>query len=261
MKKHPMRTVSMTNIRGGCGKTTDALHAAIAAAKMGRRVLAVDLDPQAHLSLSLLADLPEDPNAYIDSALHGRLTEPTKTLVPGLSVIPSHIQLAEILESSVLTRARWDEALLRVIRQFADDFDYAVIDTPATYSRLHTLAFRASDGYLLSLRPEAFSLLGFVESREQVENFKQEMELSNPRFLGFFLNGVPKARRLAVERIREELSEDCEKMGFEVPQDTIFDEARWAGRATKSIFDQPGTTELQEIFLNAWKTIEKRLEA
>ncbi len=253
-----MKTFCTTNIRGGAGKTTDACNLAVAGAIHGQRVLAVDLDPQSHLSLSLLAELPTDPDCFIDAALKGKMKAPVETQVPGLCIIPSHLEFAEIADSSIMSRPQWEKALGRALARFEDDFDYAVIDTPATFSRLHSLAFRASDGYLISLRPEAFSLLGFVESKEQVEVFKQECGISTPEFLGYILNGVPKAHRKAVARIQEELAG---QRGFEVAQDIVFDEVRWDGKATKSIFDYPGTQEHQAVFMEAWKTIQAYLEA
>ena len=257
-----MKTLCTTNIRGGAGKTTDATHLAIAGAIKKRRVLAVDLDPQHHLSLSLLADLPADPNLFISAALTGNLAQPMKTNVPGLDLIPSHLEFSSTIEGILSHRKiHWEETLTRTLERFSGDYDYCVIDTPATYSRIHALAFHASDGYLISLRPEAFSLLGFSESMEQVELFKEECRIQNPKFLGYILNGVPKAHRKAVQRIKDEMHGDFENMGFDIPQDSIFDEIRWEGRATKSVFDFPGTTEYQDVFLKAWKTIEKRLEA
>ena len=256
-----MKVITATNIKGGCGKTTNILHLAIAASlqKKQSRILAIDLDPQANLTLCLLPDYPEENGQYIDSFLKGNFTAPTSTPIPNLSLIPSHMELTKIQDSNWLTKPAWEQLLLRALNAYRDKYDYVLIDTPAAYFKLHTLALRASDAYIISMRPEAFSLLGFSESRIEIESLKTDLDLDRPIFAGYFLNGVPKAKRKAIERIRAEISEEYQKLGFEIPQSTLFDEARWSEADTCSVFSIPGTKELREAYLSAWKQLSKKL--
>lgn len=256
-----MKTIVATNIRGGCGKTTNVLHLAVAASKGKKknRVLAIDLDPQAHLTHCLVPEPPVDTRCFIDDALNGAAVAPLETEYKGLCLIPSRMELTVIQDSGLLGKAAWEKLLAKVLRGFQDDFDYALIDTPAAYFKIHSLALVASDAYIISMRPEAFSLKGFSQSIEQIESFKQDVQMVTPNFAGYFLNGVPKAKRLAIERIRELVSEEYTNASYEMPQSNLFDEARWAGRS--SIFSHPGTQELQKRYLDAWKDLAKCLEA
>jgi chromosome partitioning protein len=256
-----MKVITATNIKGGCGKTTNILHLAIAAAKQKKqaRTLAIDLDPQANLTYCLMAEPPEGYGQYIDSFLKGSLLSPIETPIKNLSLVPSHMELTAIQDSSLLTKPAWEQLLMRALRKCQDDFDYVLIDTPAAYFKLHTLALRASDAYIISMRPEAFSYLGFNESRKEIEGLKNDLEIDRPRFMGYFLNGVPKAKRKAIQRIREEISEKYINDGFEIPQSSLFDEARWSEGGTLSVFSIPGTKELQNCYLNAWKQLAKKM--
>ena len=255
-----MKTVVATNIRGGCGKTTNVLHLAVAAskAKKNNRVLAVDLDPQAHLTYCLVPEPPKDTSCYIDEVLNGSAGRPLETEYKNLHVIPSRMELTRIQDSGLLGKPAWERLLARALLGYQNDFDFAFIDTPAAYFKIHALALVASTAYIISMRPEAFSLKGFTQSIEEIETFKQDLQMGNPSFAGYFLNGVPKAKRLAIERIRELVSDEYTSSGYEIPQSNLFDESRWSSKT--SVFTCPGAHDLQKCYLSAWKDLAKCLE-
>lgn len=254
---HKARTLAIMNMRGGCAKTTNAVHLGLAAARMGNRVLMVDLDQQAHLTASIAIE--GQPIQYIDEAMAEKRAKPTVTKTENLHLLPSRLELATFLDSGAVSRPRWEEMLLKALDPVVSDYDFVVIDTPATFSpKSHPLALRAADSYVISLRPEAFSVLGYDESRNQVELFKEQCEISKPHFIGYILSGVPKSRRKAVERIREGLGAETDGRSIEIPLDVAFDEARWSdGSVNRSIFDFPGTEELQAAYLEASGKIMK----
>jgi len=263
-----MKTIVATNIRGGCGKTTNVLHLAIAASKAKRRnrVLCIDLDPQAHLSYCLCPDAPVDESVYIDYALtckEHQLQRPLKTAYKNLELIPARMDLTRLqgknLSSDLENRGLLGKLILEMKHTLTLDYDYVFIDTPAAYFTLHTLALAASDAYVISMRPEAFSLKGFAQSIEEIEKFKTNLRLSNPVFAGCFLNGVPKAKRKAIDRIREVIAEDYTSNIYEIPQSSLFDEARWSDKT--SIFLFPGASHLQKCYVNTWNDLSKFLGA
>jgi chromosome partitioning protein len=253
-----MKTIVATNIRGGCGKTTNVLHLAIAAAKASKknRVLAVDLDPQAHLTFCLVPEPPEGAN-YIDDLLMGTHVEPLATELENLRIIPGRMELTHIQDSGLLGKPQWERTLAKALHKYVGDYDYALIDTPAAYFKIHTLATVAADFYIISMRPEAFSLKGFTQSIEEIETFKAELEMKNPEFVGYFLNGVPKAKRLAVSRIKDLVSEEYTSSGYEIPQSVLIDESRWSGKT--SIFSYPSARDLQKCYMDAWRDMAKHM--
>jgi cellulose biosynthesis protein BcsQ len=256
-----MKTIVATNIRGGCGKTTNVLHLAIAAskAKKKNRVLAIDLDPQAHLTDCLIdAEKAEANRHFIDHFLGGEIFPPLETHYKNLSVIPSRMELTKVQDSGLLGTPAWERHLAKAIDRVKENFDYIFIDTPAAYFKLHVLALVASDAYIISMRPEVFSLKGFVQSISEIETFKENLSVSNPIFAGYFLNGVPKAKRNAINRIRDHITEEYTTAAYEIPQSINFDECRWSNKT--SIFLFPGTEDLRRSYVNSWKDMSNFLE-
>lgn len=253
-----MKTIVATNIRGGCGKTTNVLHLAIAAAKSSKknRVLVVDLDPQAHLTFCLVPEPPESAR-YIDDLLRGTPVAPLATEYENLHIVPGRMELTQLQDSGILAKPQWERALAKVLLDYKSDYDYALIDTPAAYFKIHTLAVVAAAFYIISMRPEAFSLKGFTQSIEEIETFKAELGMQNPEFAGYFLNGVPKAKRLAVSRIKDLVSEEYTSSGYEIPQSSLFDESRWSAKT--SIFAYPGAHDLQKCYMDTWKDMAKHM--
>ena len=93
-----MRTIVITNQKGGCGKTTTSVNLAAALAQIGHRVLIVDLDPQAHATLGLGYE-PDTLGKTIYHSLankqHAISKVITSTKVKGLDLAPSNILLAK----------------------------------------------------------------------------------------------------------------------------------------------------------------------
>lgn len=261
-----MKTIVFTNIRGGCAKTTDVVHFAISAAKAGRRVLVVDLDPQAHSTWSLnkdfkdRADDPEVSHLFIDKVIERRAGTPqdaTSPLLKNVKIIPGRRAFGATFNGPTFTRPRWETALEDVLKPLEKDFDFCLIDTPATYLNVHALGFKAADFYLLSLRPEAFSYVGFLESEEEIEKVRVLLDTQNPRFLAYVVNGVHAGNRIGVREMREGLKDQGRTRMIEISESTKFDTARWNGGDTASIFDMARTAPLRKEFQTAWTQLEE----
>src|SRR5689334_22259560 len=90
-----MHTIALVNQKGGVGKSTTSVNLSAGLAKLGRRVLLIDLDPQAHSTVALGLQ-PKKLGASIYSLLSGvaAVRDVIKPVSPGLSIIPSTINLA-----------------------------------------------------------------------------------------------------------------------------------------------------------------------
>ena len=87
-----MRRIAIINQKGGVGKTTTAVNLGAALARLGQRVVVIDMDPQANASMNLGAELaPEEPSTYSILTKGGRVADTLRgTSTPGLSILPSH---------------------------------------------------------------------------------------------------------------------------------------------------------------------------
>ena len=159
-----MRVLSLVNQKGGCGKTTAAINLAGALAAAEKRVLVVDLDPQAHGTLGLGVD------AYRGLSLFDVLAEGVSARSAvlrasgGIHLIPSSARLAEFEEASERT-IRPESALAGALTEVAADYDYALLDCPARADGVLTAnALYASTLVLLVVETGAFALQGALRA-------------------------------------------------------------------------------------------------
>jgi len=169
-----MRVLSLVNQKGGCGKTTTAIQLAAALSLAGKRVLVVDLDPQAHATLGLSAHAESGPS--IADVLCDRVTarEALRSAPCGLSLLPASQRLAEFEEESA--RLLGPERRLReALTDLADRFDFALVDCPARADGvLAANALCASTSALLVIETGAFALQGALRARALFEQIARD---------------------------------------------------------------------------------------
>lgn len=169
---------AVCNQKGGTGKSTTAAALAQAAAHRGRRVLAVDLDPQGNLSYFLAADVNR-PGAF--EVLDGHpAAEAIQATAGGLDVIPASWNLQTI--SSGRGSARRLKAALEPI---AGSYDLVIIDTPPTAGELQFNALMAATDLIIPLQADIVGLQGLYQMIDTAQQIRQ----SNPAltFTGYVL--------------------------------------------------------------------------
>jgi chromosome partitioning protein len=165
------KVISISNHKGGVGKTTSAINIGAGLNKLGKKILLIDLDPQANLSQSL--GLLE-PESTIYGALRGEYELQSIEILKGLEVIPSTLDLsgAEVEMSGEAGR----EYLLReLIEPIRASYDYILIDSPPSLGLLTINAFTASDEVLIPLQAQYLALQGLTKLLEVVEKIKRRL--------------------------------------------------------------------------------------
>ena len=161
---------SISNQKGGVGKTTTTGALAAGLKIKGYKVLCVDLDPQSNLSFSSGAETDDCPTIY--EVLKGEAkTSFTIQKMPSFDIISSNILLSGIeLEFTQTGR----EYLLReVLSSVKDKYDFIFIDTPPALSILTVNAFTASDYIIIPMLADIFSLQGIAQLSETIDRVRR----------------------------------------------------------------------------------------
>ncbi|OWY21710.1 ParA family protein [Sphingobacteriales bacterium UPWRP_1] len=166
------KVISFSNHKGGVGKTTSTVSVGVALAKkLGKKVLLLDLDPQANLSQSLRVP-PTEYTTY--GALIGRYGLVPVNIEGSLFVVPSTLDLsgAEVELSSETGR----EFILReLIDPISSNYDFILIDTPPSLGLLTINAFAASDSVFIPLQAEYLALQGLAKLTEIIARIQKRL--------------------------------------------------------------------------------------
>lgn len=171
-----MKIVAVANQKGGVGKTTTSINLSSALAREGKKVLLIDLDPQANATSGLGFSADEHPSIY-ESLVGDDLLE-SKILTTSqedLHLIPAEMDLAGVEVELV----RFDNHLTRLTEVLRDSarvrnhYDYCILDTPPSLGILMTSALAASDEILIPLQCEWFGLEGLAKITRVVSQIRE----------------------------------------------------------------------------------------
>ncbi len=213
-----MRSIAVINQKGGVGKTTTAVNLAAALARDGASVLLLDLDPQAHTTLHVGAELgPEDATIY-DVLVNGvALGDIARSIAERLVVIPSGVDLVSA-ELELAGRAQRETILRRALTPYRDGFDYALIDCGPSLGLLTVNALTLADEVLIPLQPHFLALQGLGRLLETVTLVRQSL---NP---GLRVAGVVLCIHERGTRLAQEVQEDVARFLAAATPDSA-----WAG--------------------------------
>jgi len=151
------KIISVINHKGGVGKTTSSVSIGSGLSLMDKKVLLIDLDPQANLTLHFSLSVIQEPNIY--DALRGSCNLPITKVKDNLDVVTSCLDLSAA-ESELSVIAGREYILKELIEPIKDNYDFILIDCPPSLGLLTLNALAVSQSMIIPIDMSKFAIAG-----------------------------------------------------------------------------------------------------
>lgn len=229
------KVYSIASQKGGTGKTSTSISLAAGLAREGKKVLLIDIDPQANASKVLLPDYQntvDKDNSLWRTIIERQPLPIHHTSIPSLDIVPGHILLSDT--DVVLTTAfdRREARLKSQLDQIKDEYDFVFIDCPPALSWLTINAFSASNEILIIISPGYFELDSTVQIGKTITKVQEEFnETLKLRGFLFTMSEPTVSSKVSLKLLRQTYTDQV--LNTIIPKNT---ELRAATMAKKDIF-------------------------
>lgn len=202
-----MRIISLVNQKGGVGKTTTTNNLGASLVKAGKRVLLIDLDPQANLSYSLGVRGGDYKSVYDVLRGTAKLKDIILTHKNGVDIAPSHINLSGV-ELELASQVGREQILKDALNGVADNYDYVLIDCAPSLGIITLNALVASKEVFIPVQTEVLALQGMSQLLKTINLVRERLnsELEVTGVIGTMYDSRKKLSEEVMESLNEHFS-------------------------------------------------------
>lgn len=243
--------ITVTNQKGGVGKTIIAYQLARALAASGKRVLAIDNDPQGNLTENCLPG-GEDITAHALDIYREKAPAP-QPVAPRLDLIGSDINLAPVADQDFEVIFKLKEGL----DHYRDSYDFIVVDSVPSFGHLHIAALACPDFCLIPAKPSRHAFSGLADQFGSIGKAKKRL---NPglKVLGIILNLIDTKKVVLERNFEEKLRQEYGQLVFTsvFHKRIAYEEATTLGQYIGDYDKKTSKNEFDAFF----KEFQKRIE-
>ena len=232
--------ITIANRKGGVGKTTTTLNLAYSLKELGKKVLVIDLDPQANLTRCFDVENTENIKT-IGHLLMTEMEEEESYLVEDytksydeIDIIPSSVYLSAV-ETQMRIETGSERILSEIVNQAKEHYDYILIDTSPSLNILTINALCASDSVLITADTQLFAIVGIGELLKTIQKIKKRVN-SKLKVQGILLTMCENRTNLSktlTEQVEEMFQKKIKVFQTKIPKTVKVGEAIYSGQSIK----------------------------
>ena len=233
------QVITIANRKGGVGKTTTTLNLACSLRELGKKILVIDLDPQANLTRCF--DVGNSENIKtVGHLLTAELEEESYSVeeyilsYDEMDIIPSSIFLSAV-ETQMRSETGSERILSEIINQVREHYDYILIDTSPSLNILNINALCASDSVLITADTGVFAVVGIGELLKTVQKIKKRVnpKLKVQGILLTMCDNRTNLSKLLTQQVEELYQGKIAVFKTKIPKTVKVGEAIYSGQSIK----------------------------